>query len=289
MSSTENISIGRTFVTCISFILMDGSLCTYNSVYTDTGVRVTDDIDDAGFAVLILLLSVTWYFCGQYNNSNMPDTCGLFPKAEVRGECPLRGSNRLGPLLAELSHRPAPSSRLHADDGSQESGQHPGLLQRYRGPHNPYVLEISPTLAIHAPRDDRSVDDALTIQRLPRSIQPSLLLREDLSPSRSLLAFQDRRARVPNRSALPRSGFRLCRLIARNARFQVGMNLTGLVALSGAQHLFPCRLSLIYETGPPLCCRRCLLNRMDHERMRRDSFLLGSGSSSSLEFVRKLQ
>ena len=190
---------------------------------------------------------------------------------------------------AELSHRPAPSSLLHADDGSQESGQHPDLLQSYRGQHNPYVLWISPTLAIHTPRDGRSVDDALTIQRLPRSIQPSLLLREDQSPSGSRLAFQDRRARVPNRSTPPRSGFRLCRLVAGNARFQVGMNLTGIVALSGTQHFFPCRLSLIYETGPPLCCRRCLLNRMDHERMRRDAFLLGGSGSSLLEFVRKLQ
>lgn len=49
-----------------------------NSVYTDTGVRITDDIDDAGFAVLSPLFSVTWDFGCQYNNSNIPDSCGLF-------------------------------------------------------------------------------------------------------------------------------------------------------------------------------------------------------------------
>lgn len=47
-----------------------------NSVYTDTGVRVTDDIGDTVFALLISLNSVAWKFIGQYNNSNMPDTCG---------------------------------------------------------------------------------------------------------------------------------------------------------------------------------------------------------------------
>ncbi len=49
-----------------------------NSVYTDTGVRITDDIDDAGFVVLSPLFSVTWCFHGQYNNSNITDTGELF-------------------------------------------------------------------------------------------------------------------------------------------------------------------------------------------------------------------
>ena len=46
---------------------------TPNSVYTDTGVRITIDIDDAGYSSLSSLFSVTWIFGCQYNNSNMPD------------------------------------------------------------------------------------------------------------------------------------------------------------------------------------------------------------------------
>ncbi len=67
------------------------------------------------------------------------------------------------------------------------------------------------------------------------------------------------------------------------------MNLTGIIALPCFQHVFPCRLGLAYETCTPLCCRGCLLNRMNHECMRRDALLLGSGSRSLLEFIRKLQ
>lgn len=42
-------------------------------ICTDTEVRITDHIDDAGFAVLGSLYSVTWHCGCQYNNSNMPD------------------------------------------------------------------------------------------------------------------------------------------------------------------------------------------------------------------------
>ena len=51
-----------------------------NSVYTDTEVRITDDIDDACFAVLSPLSSVTWDFGCQYNNSDIPDICGIFSR-----------------------------------------------------------------------------------------------------------------------------------------------------------------------------------------------------------------
>lgn len=44
-----------------------------NSVYTDTGIRITIDIGDAGIAVLSSWLSVTWHSGRQYNNNNMPD------------------------------------------------------------------------------------------------------------------------------------------------------------------------------------------------------------------------
>lgn len=46
-----------------------------NSVYTDAGVRITIDIDDAVCVALSSLLSVTWNIGCQYNNFNMPDTC----------------------------------------------------------------------------------------------------------------------------------------------------------------------------------------------------------------------
>ena len=44
-----------------------------NSVYTDTGVRITIDIDHAGYSSRSSLFSITWIFGCQYNNSNMPD------------------------------------------------------------------------------------------------------------------------------------------------------------------------------------------------------------------------
>ena len=50
-----------------------GSFKTSNSVYTDTGVRITIDIDDAGYSSKSSLFSVIWTFGRQYNNSNMPD------------------------------------------------------------------------------------------------------------------------------------------------------------------------------------------------------------------------
>jgi len=49
-----------------------------SSVYTDTGVRITDDIDDARFAVLYSKLSVTCNSSSHYNNSNITDTGELF-------------------------------------------------------------------------------------------------------------------------------------------------------------------------------------------------------------------
>jgi len=44
-----------------------------NSVYTDPGVRITIDIDDAEFPLLCSWLSITCYLCVQYNNNNIPD------------------------------------------------------------------------------------------------------------------------------------------------------------------------------------------------------------------------
>jgi len=44
-----------------------------NSVYTDTGVRITIDIDDAENTALSPYYSVTWDISCQYNNFNMPD------------------------------------------------------------------------------------------------------------------------------------------------------------------------------------------------------------------------
>lgn len=67
------------------------------------------------------------------------------------------------------------------------------------------------------------------------------------------------------------------------------MDLTGIVALPGTQHLLPCRQSLAYETGPLLCCRGCLLYRLDHERMWRHSFLFSGGNSPLLELFGKFQ
>ena len=46
-----------------------------NSVYTDTEVRITIDIPDAGFIALTPLFSVTWNIGCQYNNFNMADNC----------------------------------------------------------------------------------------------------------------------------------------------------------------------------------------------------------------------
>ena len=49
------------------------SIACPNSVYTDTGGRITIDIDDAGYSSLSSLFSVTWILGCQHNNSNMPD------------------------------------------------------------------------------------------------------------------------------------------------------------------------------------------------------------------------
>lgn len=43
-----------------------------NSVYTDTGVRITIDIADAENSALSSYHSVTWDIGCQYNNSDMP-------------------------------------------------------------------------------------------------------------------------------------------------------------------------------------------------------------------------
>ena len=61
-----------------------------NSVYTDTGVRITIDIDDAGYSSLSSLFSVTWTFGCQYNNSNMPDVrASAMTASESLFVCPL--------------------------------------------------------------------------------------------------------------------------------------------------------------------------------------------------------
>lgn len=52
---------------------------TPNSVCTDTGVRMTIDIDDAEQAILSKYHSVTWSFRYQYNNFNMPDALAVSP------------------------------------------------------------------------------------------------------------------------------------------------------------------------------------------------------------------
>ncbi len=46
---------------------------TPNNVYTDTGGRITIDIDDAGYSSLSSLFSAAWNFGCQYNNINIPD------------------------------------------------------------------------------------------------------------------------------------------------------------------------------------------------------------------------
>ena len=51
-----------------------------NSVYTDTGVRITIDIDEAGKVALSPYHSATWNFRCQYNNSNMPDALAVSPR-----------------------------------------------------------------------------------------------------------------------------------------------------------------------------------------------------------------
>lgn len=48
-----------------------------NSVYTDTGGRITIDIDDAENAALSTHHSVNWNIDCQYINSNMPDTFSI--------------------------------------------------------------------------------------------------------------------------------------------------------------------------------------------------------------------
>ncbi len=63
------------------------------------------------------------------------------------------------------------------------------------------------------------------------------------------------------------------------------MHLTGIVALPGAQHLFPCCQGLAYETGALLGRRGCLLYRVYHERMGRHSPLFGGGNSALFEFL----
>ncbi len=50
-----------------------------NSVYMYIGVRITIDIDDAENVALISYFSVTWNFCSQYSDSNMPDTFSISP------------------------------------------------------------------------------------------------------------------------------------------------------------------------------------------------------------------
>lgn len=50
-----------------------------NSVYTDTGVRITIDIVDAENAALSSYRSVTWDIGCQYNNSSMPDEFSISP------------------------------------------------------------------------------------------------------------------------------------------------------------------------------------------------------------------
>jgi hypothetical protein len=92
-----------------------------NSVYTDTGVGITNDIDDATFAGLCSGLSATWNFCCQYNNSNMPDNCGLIFKAR-----PLSGTSpkvRLWPNVRNGYQARKPPHEF--DSGSMRS-QHSG-------------------------------------------------------------------------------------------------------------------------------------------------------------------
>lgn len=68
-----------------------------NSAYTDTEVPITDDIDDAGFAVLYSKLSVTWNSSCQYNNSNITDSCEpLFRIGKRIRVTPIRLGHRLG-------------------------------------------------------------------------------------------------------------------------------------------------------------------------------------------------
>lgn len=64
-----------------------------NSVYTDTGGRITIDIDDAEFVVLYSIISVAWYLCCQYNNSNIMDACELFSRSGSGYEWLLSGAS----------------------------------------------------------------------------------------------------------------------------------------------------------------------------------------------------
>ena len=63
---------GDLVVTSVSGCMIDMP----NSVFKDTKVRITIDIDDARNAVQSPWHSVTWNYGCQYNNRDIPDNCG---------------------------------------------------------------------------------------------------------------------------------------------------------------------------------------------------------------------
>ena len=67
-----------------------------SSVYTDAGIRITNDIGDAGYSSLNSLFSVTCTFGCQYSNSNMPDVRASAMTAS--------GSLFVRPLMADCTH-----------------------------------------------------------------------------------------------------------------------------------------------------------------------------------------